>query len=181
MSDFKPLKAVFFDRDGVLNIDNVFVFSPERFEMMPGAAQTIRTLNERGILALVVTNQSGIGRGIVTEDEYLAFETWVEGQFAAKGARIDRTYYCPHHPEHALGDYKIDCDCRKPKPGMICRAMAEFGLDPGEAIMIGDHERDIRAAEAAGVRALLFKGGRLDEFVRDLISLSGTRPAFPTL
>ncbi len=158
-------RAVFFDRDGVINEDLGYVSQPEQFRFMPGAPDAIRWLNKHGWLAIVVTNQSGIGRGWYTEEDFLRLTRWIDQRLAELGAHLDATYYCPHHPTEAQGPYRIECQCRKPAPGMILRAIAEWNIDPARSLLIGNKQHDLLAAVAAGVRGLLFQGGNLLEFV----------------
>jgi D-glycero-D-manno-heptose 1,7-bisphosphate phosphatase len=149
------------DRDGTLNVDRGWVHRPEDFQWIEGARETIKWANERGLLVLVITNQAGIARGYYTEAEFQAFTEWIERDLAWWGARIDATYYCPHHPTEGVGVYRRTCGCRKPAPGLIERAVAEWTLDRSQSLMVGDAERDVVAAAAAGVRAVRFAGGNL--------------------
>jgi len=114
---------------------------------------------------LVITNQAGIARGYYTEEEFHAFTAWIDEELARCGARIDRTYYCPHHPTEGRGKYRRECNCRKPAPGLIERALAEWRFDPVRSVVIGDAEHDMEAAAAAGIRAMRFTGGSLLECV----------------
>lgn len=158
--------AAFLDRDGVINENLGHVCSEERFRFVPGAPAAIRLLNERGYLVIVVTNQAGIARGLYGEEQFLAFTDWIDGQLAAHGAHVDATYHCPHHPtEAAVPRYAVDCRCRKPRPGMLLRALAEWRVDPGRSFLVGDKDHDLAAAAAAGVQGHLFPGGDLLEFV----------------
>jgi D-glycero-D-manno-heptose 1,7-bisphosphate phosphatase len=158
-------RAVFFDRDGVINEDLGYVHMPEQFRFLPGAPDAIRWLNQHGWLAIVATNQSGIGRGLYSEEDFLRLTRWIDQRLAEFGAHLDATYYCPHHPTEAQLPYRIDCQCRKPAPGMILRAIAEWQIDPARSLLIGNSQRDLLAAEAAGVRGVLFEGGNLLECV----------------
>jgi D-glycero-D-manno-heptose 1,7-bisphosphate phosphatase len=162
--------AAFLDRDGVINRDLGYVHRPDQFEWMPGAPDAIRLLNERGFRVIVVTNQSGIGRGLYDEAEFRAFMDWIGTKLAEHGARFDAVYYCPHHPTEARAPYRQTCDCRKPAPGLIRRAIAEHGLDPGQSFLIGDKSSDIEAAKAAGVTGHLFDGRDLLDLVRRILA-----------
>jgi D-glycero-D-manno-heptose 1,7-bisphosphate phosphatase len=117
----------------------------------------------------VITNQAGIGRGLYTEAEFAAFSAWIDERLAEVGAHVDATYHCPHHPTAGIGEYLTACDCRKPAPGMLLRAIRDWDVDVAASVMIGDKPHDIAAAEAAGVRGLLFEGGDLDGFVREAL------------
>jgi D-glycero-D-manno-heptose 1,7-bisphosphate phosphatase len=167
-------RAVFLDRDGVLNRDDGYTHTPAQFRFMAGAREAVAWLNRSGWLAIVVTNQSGIGRGYYTEAEFVVFTRWIEARLAEAGARLDATYYCPHHPSEALAPYRIDCACRKPAPGMLNRALADFGLAAGNCVMVGDKASDAAAAASAGMRSLRFAGGNLSSFLAwELPQLSG--------
>ena len=164
--------AVFFDRDGVLNREVGFAYRPEEIEWTPGVAEAIRLANEAGHLAFVVTNQSGIARGYFGEADLESLHRWMTDTLAAQGARIDGFAWCPHHPEGIVAAYTSVCDCRKPAPGMILRLIAEHDIDPARSILIGDRETDLQAAEAAGVRGLLFSSGELPALVREGLALT---------
>jgi D-glycero-D-manno-heptose 1,7-bisphosphate phosphatase len=166
----KPM--VLLDRDGVVNVDHGHVATPERFDWMPGAVDAIKLINDAGALVVVVTNQAGIAKGYYTESEYLEFRRWIERQLADMGAHLDATYHCPHHPE-GRGDYRAECACRKPAPGMIVSALAEFGVDPKRAVLIGDKESDVEAAAAAGVRGVLLGDAPVLPAVRDALAALG--------
>lgn len=161
--------AAFLDRDGVVNVDTGFVHRPEDFRFAPGMPEAIRLLNEAGWLVIVITNQSGIGRGLFTQEEFDALMGWLDGELASAGAHIDATYSCPHHPTEGLGEYRRECDCRKPEPGLILRAIREWEPDVSRSVLIGDSDRDMEAARAAGVRGVLYRGGDLAQLVRGII------------
>jgi D,D-heptose 1,7-bisphosphate phosphatase len=112
------------DRDGTVNLDRGWVHNPTDFAWVDDAREAIRWANDRGILVCVVTNQAGIARGYYTEAEFQAFTAWIDNELAAWGAHIDATYYCPHHPTEGVGEYRRECRCRKPGPGLIERALA---------------------------------------------------------
>jgi D-glycero-D-manno-heptose 1,7-bisphosphate phosphatase len=165
-----PPAALLLDRDGTLNVDTGWVHRPEDFQWIDGACEAIRWANDRGLLVLVVTNQAGIARGYYSEADFHILMRWVDQELAAHGARIDATYYCPHHPTEGQGDYRRLCDCRKPAPGLIRRALSQWRLDPQNCVMIGDSEHDIAAAAASGVRGVRFLGGNLLDCVRSAVS-----------
>lgn len=162
--------AVFFDRDGTLNVDVGYLHRVEDFAWTPDAREAVRCVNERGCLAIVVTNQSGVARGMFPESDVNALHAHMNAELARIGAHLDAFYYCPHLPSGSVARYAIDCDCRKPKPGLLLRAIADFGLDPSASVMIGDGERDLVCAERAGVRAVRYLGGSLLAAVRDALS-----------
>lgn len=150
--------AVFFDRDGVLNLDAGFVHRPDQVRWVEGAARAVRRANAAGLLAFVVTNQSGVARGLYGEDDVRALHRWMAAELAREGARIDDWRFCPHHP-----DVGPACRCRKPLPGMLEELIAAHGVDPALSLMIGDRESDMQAAAAAGVRGVLFTGADAGE------------------
>jgi D-glycero-D-manno-heptose 1,7-bisphosphate phosphatase len=162
MSSRKP--ALFLDRDGVINLDRGYVSRPEDFEFIEGAAEAIAAFNARGWYVFVVTNQSGIARNYYTEEDMYALHAWMEARLAEAGARIDRIYHCPYHEEGENPLYRRDSFDRKPKPGMLLRAMADFPVKRESSFLIGDKEADLEAARAAGVAGFLFTGGNLATF-----------------
>ena len=158
--------AVFFDRDGTLNVDKEYLYRIEDFEWMEDAPQAIRWANQEGFLVIVVTNQSGVARGYFTEDDVRRLHEWMNEDLARAGAHIDAFYYCPHLPNGRVEAYAKECSCRKPKPGLIERACADFDIDREASIMIGDKPRDVECAEAAGVRGVLYEGGSLLQLLK---------------
>ncbi|KVN31299.1 D,D-heptose 1,7-bisphosphate phosphatase [Burkholderia stagnalis] len=143
--------ALFLDRDGVVNVDTGYLHRPEDCRFVPGIFDLVRAANCAGYRVFVVTNQAGIGRGFYTEETFHVFTDWMVGEFAEQDAVIDKVYFCPHHPDAGVGAYKIHCDCRKPKPGMLFAARDEFDVDMSHSIMVGDNRTDIEAAQSAGV------------------------------
>lgn len=149
-------KAAFIDRDGVINKDTGYVYKIEDCVLMPGAIDGLKLLHSVGYMLVVVTNQAGIARGYYSEKDFHDFNTYMQTQ----GVFIDKVYYCPHHPTHGVGTYKIECTCRKPKPGMIFNARDELGVDLTRSIMVGDKRSDIDAGRTAGVgTCILVKSG----------------------
>lgn len=154
--------ALFLDRDGVINIDHAYVIKKEDFEFVHGIFELCRRAKERGFLICVVTNQAGIGRGYYTEADFLTLTDWMCGVFRDEGAAIDKVYFCPTHPEHGIGDYKVDSPFRKPGPGMILQAAQELDIELLNSILVGDKNSDIQAGLAAGVGCnLLYRPGQL--------------------
>ncbi|MER3427533.1 MAG: D,D-heptose 1,7-bisphosphate phosphatase [Pyrinomonas sp.] len=145
--------AVFIDRDGTLSEEVGYINHPSRFRLFPFAAKAIRRLNEAGWLAVLVTNQAGVARGYFTEDLLLEVHRMLQDALEKQGAHLDAIYYCPHHPAAGKPPYKLDCDCRKPKPGLIHRAARELEIDLQRSWMIGDRYSDVELARNAGVRA----------------------------
>jgi len=152
------VRALFLDRDGVINVNHGHVGTVDRFEFIPGAFELAREANRRGYLVIVVTNQAGIAKGYYSEQQFLDLMSWMGGEFEKRHAHIDGVYYCPHHPEAGLGPYKQACACRKPAPGMLLSAANERQIDLRQSIFIGDSETDRQAADAAGIGKFLFFG-----------------------
>lgn len=164
-------RAVIFDRDGVLNVDHGYLFEVEKLEWVPGARRAIRRCNDAGVLALVATNQSGIGRGYYDEAAMHALHAQMATDLATEGAHLDAIYYCPFHPEAVSEALRHpDHPDRKPNPGMVLRALADWSLDPADVLLIGDKTSDMQAARRAGVAGHLFTGGDLDAFVADKLA-----------
>lgn len=157
-------KAAFFDRDGVINEEVGFLYRIEDLRFLKGAKEAVALLARLGYKVFVVTNQSGIARGYYTVADMEKLHAYMARELEAVGGRIDKFYYCPHHREGKVKEYAVDCECRKPKPGMVLTALREFNLDRKRCFLIGDSERDVEAAEAAGVRGFLFRGGDLLSF-----------------
>jgi D-glycero-D-manno-heptose 1,7-bisphosphate phosphatase len=155
-------RAVFLDRDGVINIDPGYVHRIEDFEFVAGTLAACRELVRRGWLLVVATNQSGIGRGLYTEQDFHTLTDWMQARFAESGAPLSGVYFCPHHPTDALDALRIACACRKPAPGMLLAAARDLSIDLGQSILFGDKCEDLQAALAAGIghRVLLGKDGR---------------------
>ena len=154
-----PTRAVFIDRDGTISEEVGYVNHVSRYRVMPFAAEAIRTLNERGWLAVLVTNQAGVARGYFKEDVIAAVHDLLARELGRGGARLDAVYYCPHHPSVGEPPYRSDCDCRKPRPGLITRAAADLDIDLAGSWMIGDRYGDVELARNAGVRSALVLTG----------------------
>ena len=163
------LKAAFFDRDGVLNVDKSYLYKIEDLEWIDGAKEALAYLTEKGYTIFVVTNQSGIARGYYTVADMEKLHEFMAQQVAVAGGKIEKFYYCPHLPEGKVAEYAVECDCRKPKPGLILRAFAEYDIDKDAAFLIGDKPRDVESAEAAGIKGCLFEGGNLLNFVKEIV------------
>lgn len=150
-------RAVFVDRDGVLIRDVDHLTSASEIEILGGVPEALRRLRAAGWAVVVVTNQSVVARGLVTEDRLREIHRALETQLGERGAALDAIYYCPHHPEGAVAAYRAVCDCRKPAPGMLLRAAAELGIDLRESVMVGDAPSDIEAGRRAGCRTVLLR------------------------
>ena len=151
--------AVFLDRDGTLSEERGFIDRLELIEIFPWTSDAVRLLNRAGFAVVVVTNQSAIGRGIIDVPFLQSVHDAFDRHFAKSGARIDRYYYCPHHPDAPLPEYRTACRCRKPGPGMIEQAAADLGLDLSRSFMVGDRPIDVASGHAAGVRSVLVRSG----------------------
>lgn len=142
--------ALFLDRDGVINRERgAHTWRLEEFELLPGVAEAVRSARAAGLLVIVVTNQSGIALGLYGHADVERLHAYLHRQLARQGAQLDAVYYCPHHPEQGR------CLCRKPGALLVERAVARFGIDPSRSLMVGDRQRDVEAANAAGVRGVL--------------------------
>lgn len=151
--------AVFLDRDGTIIHEVGYVDRLDLLALFPWTIDALRLLNRAGFATVVVTNQSAIGRGLITEEFLARVHAELDERLAAGRARIDRYYFCPHHPDAVVGEHRRACRCRKPAPGMIEQACGELGLDPAASWMIGDRWIDVATGQAAGVRSILVRTG----------------------
>ena len=170
-------KAIFLDRDGTLNIDYGYVHEIDNFKFIDGVIDALRELKKMGYMLVLVTNQSGIARGYFSEEQFLQLTEWMDWSLAEQDVDLDGIYYCPHHPE-GKGEYKEDCDCRKPKPGMLLQAIKELKIDPTQSIMVGDKVEDLKAGIGAKVKMNVLvrtgkpvteEGERVADYVLDSI------------
>lgn len=157
--DRRPRPAVFMDRDGCLTEEVGYVNHPTRIRLLPRTAEAVRRLNQAGVPAVMVTNQTGIARGYFSEEILHATNARMEGELRAAGARLDGVYVCVHHPSEGEAPYRADCDCRKPRPGLLLRAAAELDLDLPGSVMIGDKLSDVTAGHAVGAAGVLVLTG----------------------
>jgi D-glycero-D-manno-heptose 1,7-bisphosphate phosphatase len=171
-------KAVFLDRDGTINIEKNYLHRVEDFEFILGAPEAIRRLRQAGFLIIVVTNQSGVARGMFGLPAVEKLHQHMQAELGKIGAAIDAFYICPHHPLEGQGDLRRDCDCRKGKPGLLLRAAADYDVDLSRSYMIGDKRADVEAGRAAGCEAILvlsgYGGGEAEKVPQDT-------PVFPTI
>jgi histidinol-phosphate phosphatase family protein len=151
--------AVFLDRDGTIIEESGYLDRLDRLIFYPFSVDAIRGLNDGGFAVVVVTNQAGIARGIVTEEFVAAAHTHIAARVTAGGGRIDAFYYCPHYPEGTIAEYRRVCDCRKPQPGLLRRAAVDLGLDLARSFVVGDRWHDVAAGQAVGARGVLVRTG----------------------
>lgn len=151
-------RAAFLDRDGVINIDHAYVHRWDEFEFIDGVLKAAKRLFDAGYQLIIVTNQSGIGRGYYTEADFRALDAKVREAFEKAGAPITDVYFCPHHPKDALPQYRIECNCRKPAPGMMLQAAKDHDIDLSQSVMFGDKSSDMKAALAAGIPTRILLG-----------------------
>ncbi|WP_386692578.1 MULTISPECIES: D-glycero-beta-D-manno-heptose 1,7-bisphosphate 7-phosphatase [unclassified Lonepinella] len=153
-------KAIFLDRDGTLNVDHGYVYQIDDFQFIDGSIEALKELKSMGYLLVVVTNQSGIARGYFTEEQFLQLTEWFDWSLADRGVDLDGIYYCPHHPD-GKGEFRQDCDCRKPKGGMLLQAIKELNIDPSKSFIVGDKIEDLQAGMEANVaNKVLVKTGK---------------------
>ena len=162
--DMKP--AVFFDRDGVLNQDKGYVHKIGDWVWIEGAINTIKRFNDANYWVFVVTNQSGVGRGLYTEEDINQIHDHMRSELIEQGAKIDDIRYCPHHTDAKINAYKAECNWRKPGSGMLQDLISSWSVDKENSLLIGDKETDLQAARNIQIEALFFEGGNLEEFVQ---------------
>jgi D-glycero-D-manno-heptose 1,7-bisphosphate phosphatase len=146
--------AVFVDRDGTINVDVDFLSSPSQLQLIPRSAKAIKALNDLGVPVIVITNQSGIARGLYSEDDLRRVHSAMDEMLKQYGATITAYYYCPHHPTDGIAPYVKDCECRKPKPGMLLRAKKKFGFNLKRSSIVGDKLVDVQAGKSVGAVAI---------------------------
>jgi D-glycero-D-manno-heptose 1,7-bisphosphate phosphatase len=177
--------ALFLDRDGVINVDYAYVHRPQDFHFVDGIFDLCREAKRLGYRIFVITNQAGIGRGYYTEQDFHDLTAWMQARLREEGAEVDAVYFSPYHPEHGIGAYKKESDCRKPGPGMLRQAAAEFEIDFARSVLVGDKYSDVQAGVAACVgRNLLFVQdgeGAADMLPGVSAALSSLREAIPHL
>jgi D-glycero-D-manno-heptose 1,7-bisphosphate phosphatase len=151
--------AVFIDRDGTLTEEVGYVNHPQRLRLLPRSAEAVRRLNSAGVPAVIVTNQAGVARGYFSEDVLRAVHDEMLAQLKQAGAHLDAVYVCPHHPTEGEPPFRLACDCRKPRPGLLQRAATELGLDLGTSVVIGDRPTDLVVARRVGAQGVLVLTG----------------------
>ena len=161
MNQLTPQRTAFLDRDGVLVEDIDWLSHPDQIRIFPGVPEALVRLVQAGFQLIVVTNQPIVARGLITEEQLQTIHLALAEKLAAAGAPLlTHIYYCPHHPKATLPAYRLDCLCRKPKPGLLLRAATDLGLDPAAGFMVGDRMSDIAAGAAAGCRTILVQTGK---------------------
>ena len=159
-------KAVFFDRDGTLNVDVHYLHRIEDFRWCEGAVEAVRYCNENGYLVIVITNQSGVARGYFPEEDVKRLHDWMNEELRRQNAHIDAFYYCPHHERGTVPEYTKKCECRKPSPYLVEEACRVYGIDRESSILIGDKDSDMMCAERAQIRGVRYSGGSLLETLK---------------
>ena len=155
--------AVFLDRDGTLIREVGHLHRRDQVEILPRVPEAIRLLRSRGFCVVVVTNQSAVARGLLTEEELARIHDEINARLEKEGAQLDGIYYCPHHPTEGNGAYQRDCDCRKPKTGLVVKAAADLGLDPSRSYVVGDQEIDMELADRVGAKGVRIADRRLED------------------
>lgn len=162
-------KAVFLDRDGTINVEKHYLHKIEDFEFMPGVIEGLKMLQDAGYLLVIVTNQSGIGRGYYSERDFLNLNRWMLETLHSKGVNINKVYYCPHLPDATVEKYRVDCECRKPKLGMYFQAMRDLDIDFGESYAIGDKIRDCAICASSNCKGFLIADKEKADVIKDVI------------
>lgn len=173
-----PRPAVFLDRDGTINVERDYLADPAELQLIPGSAQAIRSLADAGLAVVVVTNQSGIARGMLTEARLAEITARLDSLLAAEDAALLATYYCPHHPEYGGERYQRSCACRKPGAGMLEQAAREHDLDLASSWIVGDSMRDLEAGAKVGARGILVATGKGSEQYAAAQSRGARLPTF---
>ena len=179
--------AVFLDRDGVINQDTGYVSCVDDFHFIDGTIEALQILKKKGYCLVVVTNQSGIARGYFTEEQFMSLTEWMDWSLADRDVDLDGIYFCPHHPTAGVGEYRQECNCRKPAPGMLLDAAKDLKIDLADSYMVGDKAGDLQAAKAAGVgHKVLVRTGKTvteeaialaDEVQDSLLTFAKSAPA----
>jgi D,D-heptose 1,7-bisphosphate phosphatase len=171
----KKNTAVFLDRDGTINEEVGYLDSLDKLKIIPSAYEAIRLINESGMKVVVISNQAGVARGFFTEDFVKITHEHLQTALRQQGATIDNFYYCPHHPTEGIEPYRKDCNCRKPAPGMLLRAVQDLNIDLTRSYLVGDRFNDMEAGKKIGVRGILVKTG----FGQSLLQDDGPDEATP--
>lgn len=162
-------KAVFLDRDGTINVEKHYLHKTEDFEFLPGVIEGLKMLQDAGYLLVIVTNQSGIGRGYYSEEDFLNLNRWMLEKLHSKGVNITKVYYCPHLPDATVEKYRVDCECRKPKLGMYLQAMRDLNIDFGESYAIGDKIRDCAICVRSNCKGFLIADNEKTDVIKNVV------------
>lgn len=165
-------KVIFLDRDGTINKDTHYLYRKDDFEFLSGVKEALLSFQTAGFKLIVITNQSGIARGMYSEGDYALLNEWMISELKKDGISIAASYYCSHLPYAVIEKYRIDCDCRKPKLGLFKKAMADFGIDESASWAIGDKMRDLAICEHSAVRGVLLYSGK-EERAGNIFSIKG--------
>lgn len=163
-------KAIFLDRDGTLNVEKNYLYKIEDFEWLPGAIDALKLLQNAGYLLVIVTNQSGIGRGYYTEEDYLKLENWMVRTLKEQGINLSAVYHCPHLADAQVEEYRKDCTCRKPKLGLFNQAITDFDIDVDRSYVIGDKIRDCAICAKTRCKGFLIAENERPEIIRQVKS-----------
>ena len=162
-------KAFFLDRDGVIIKDYGYVYQREDLEFIEGCFEALQYIQSLSYKLIIITNQSGIARGYFSENQFHEFDFYMKKLLISRGIKIEETFYCPHHPQGKIEKYRKNCNCRKPKSGMLEQAILKYNVDKKKSYLIGDSRRDIIAGEFIGIKSFLFKSNNLNKFVRGIL------------
>ena len=165
-------KAVFLDRDGTINADTDYIYKIADFNFLPGVKDGLRLLSEAGFTLIVITNQSGIARGMYSEADYMRLNEWMISDLKKAGIEIAASYFCPHHPDGYVRKYKIECACRKPKTGLFEKACSDFEIDKSQSYAIGDRMRDLTFCTQSLVRGVLLYNDK-EERIGNIMKITG--------
>ena len=147
-------KALFLDRDGTINVEKSYLHRKDEFHFVDGICDAIKRYQDNGYLIIVITNQSGIARGYYSEEDVENLHNYIDQCFACYGITVNKWYYCPHHPVYGLKHYKCECDCRKPKTGMIKKAIEDFEIDVSQSLLVGDSITDIECGQKMNIQSM---------------------------
>ena len=162
------MKAVFLDRDGTINIEKHYLYKIEEFEFVTGVLEGLKLLQQMGYSLVIVTNQSGIGRGYYSEDDFLKLNNWMLLSLEESGIHVEKVYYCPHLPDAKIEEYRVECNCRKPALGMYEEAIREFDIDLSQSFAVGDKLRDCSICESTACRGFLIGSNEKEEIIQQV-------------